>query len=174
MTTRAVFSDVDGVLHSTLMVRGLDQVTRLALSTPDDWRQQGLFCWAQDLEEALREVDVSTGDTVPLVIHSTWRLQPWLTLPMMRKALGPLGHRLMAMTSPDLAREASILDLVQRAGIDEFLVLDDSVREFSPGAIANLLITDPLTGASDPQILQAVRHWSSSSPRDCALPIAVA
>lgn len=165
MTTKAVSTDVDGVLHSSLAAHGPQAAAQLALASPQQWRERGLFCWAGLLEAVLQEIDAHEGEVVPLIIHSTWRKQPWVSLGAMRAALGPLGHRLMAMTSPDLAREDSIVDLAQRADLDSILVLDDSSAEFSPGRLSNLVITNPLTGVSDPAVLAQLRAWGCEPRR---------
>lgn len=128
-------------------------------------RSKGLFCWSEDLEDAIREAEQRTGDDIALVIHSTWRKQPWVSLQLLREALGPLGHRLVALTSPHLEREDSILDLVQRAGIDDYIVIDDAAREFSP-RIQQLVVTNPLCGVSDPAVLSAVQDWVGADCRD--------
>lgn len=174
MSIRAVFADIDGVLHPPPRLRGPDAVAALALADASQMHRQGLFCWAHHLDAALSAAEASTGEEFVLVIHSTWRKQPWVSLRLLREALGPLGRRLMAMTSPDLDREASILDLAERAGIDDYLVLDDASAEFSAG-IQQLVITNPLRGVSDPAVLAAVNGWARASRRDArALKVPVA
>jgi hypothetical protein len=160
MTIDAVFSDIDGVLHSPALLRGLDAST-LAMAGATRMREMGLFCWADQLEAVLQEADAAAGHTVPLILHSTWRKQPWASMRLLRDALGPLGHRLEGMTSPDLDREASILELATRAGFDNFLVLDDASAEFDQG-IKNLVITNPLLGVSDPAVLCKIRRLAAT------------
>ncbi|MEJ8837689.1 HAD domain-containing protein [Ramlibacter sp. AN1133] len=161
MRFKAVFADIDGVMHRPPNSRGPDSVAAIALASGTQLREQGLFCWTEHLEQALAEADEATGDAIVLVIHSSWRKQPWVSMQMLREALGPLGHRLMAITSPDLEREASIVDLAERAGIDDFIVIDDASAEFSP-RIKNLVVTNPLRGVSDPGVLAAVRDWAGA------------
>jgi hypothetical protein len=174
MKSRAVFTDIDGVLHPPPRFRGPESVSALAVSTGQQMRLLGLFCWAENLETVLSEVEQRTGEDIPLVIHSTWRKQPWVSLHTLRQALGPLGHRLMAATSPDLEREDSILDLAERAGIEDYLVLDDASSEFS-SRVSNLLITNPLRGVSDPAVLNAIKGWAGalcSDSRTLKVPVA--
>lgn len=165
MSIRAVFADIDGVMHPPPRLRGPELVAALALASGRQMRSQGLFCWAGHLEAALSEAEHRTGEEFPLVIHSTWRKQPWVSLQVLREALGPLGHRLMTMTSPDLDREDSILDLAERARIEDYLVIDDASAEFS-SRIEHLVITNPLRGVNDPAVLSVIRAWAGASCRD--------
>jgi hypothetical protein len=151
---RALFSDIDGVLHPPSAIQGLSMAT-LALGRADTFARLGLFCWAGILEDLL----VQTDDDLGLIIHSTWRQQSWVSPQLMRAALGPLGHRFIGMTSPDLQRQASIEDLCQRAGISDRLILDDAGDEFAPGT-PGLLVTNPLRGVSDPAIQDRLIEWS--------------
>lgn len=155
---KAIFIDFDGVLHPSTATLGLD-IPVLCFADGNGFRRVGLFCWAHLLEEVL----ASSPDEILLVVHSTWRQQPWATPRLLRELLGPLGHRYQGITAPHLSRQASIEDLCARAGIEDHLILDDARDEFDPDT-CRLVITNPLLGISEPAALQAVRSWCSGNP----------
>lgn len=152
MTMRALFLDFDGVTHPvsdiedwrTLNVHGAD-INHLI-------EKRKLFRWMPLLTQALDE-----HPDVVVVVHSGWRAV--LDNTRMRYILGPdLGQRFMGVTSSALSRHEGIEDLANRAGIDEFIVIDDAIHEF-PKNYEHLIATDPEVGISDPGVLQSLGAW---------------
>src|SRR6266568_3567357 len=94
---RAVFADFDGVFHPSTAILGLD-MPALAFQGREAFTRMGLFRWVQLLEDAL----ASSPDDIMLIVHSSWRKQPWASSRVMRDVLGPLGHRYQGMTSPEM------------------------------------------------------------------------
>jgi hypothetical protein len=78
---------------------------------------------------------------------------------MMRQLLGPLGARFQGMTSAKLPREESIRDLCSRIGVDHHLIIDDARHEFREQS--RLIVTNPLRGVDDPEVLARVREWAA-------------
>lgn len=157
-SVKALFSDIDGVFHPSNAIQGLDMAT-ISFSGGAEYARYGLFRWTKMLEEALAESE----DEIFVIVHSSWRLQPWASARVVRDALGPLGHRFYGMTSPSLlGRQASIDDLCRRAGISDYLILDDARDEFAPRT-PNLVVTNPLLGVSEAATLSTVRSWARRS-----------
>jgi hypothetical protein len=151
---KALFTDFEGVLHPSTAIRGLDMAT-ISFGGGAQFAKHGLFRWASLLEEALSE----SSDDICVVVHSSWRKQPWASQRLVRDALGPLGHRFHGMTTVDLPRQASIEDVCRRAGISDYMILDDARAEFRPGT-PNLVITNPLLGVSEPAMIKAITSWA--------------
>lgn len=149
--TRVVFCDIDGVLHKTSLIEGVD-LAALATQGADKLLAIGLFGLAEHLENVLVEAG---ADDVMIAIHSSWRGTVWAP-PIIRPLLGPLGGRVHAFTSAKLPREASIHDLCSRIGLDDHLIIDDAHHEFRDRS--RLIVTDPFKGIDDPEVLARVRQ----------------
>lgn len=157
---KALFLDFDGILHPPTAVQGID-ITPLLSGNPKSFHDAGLFIWNDLLEKVLSE----SSEEIGIIVHSSWRKQRWASNELLKSCLGSLAHRFMGSTRPDLPREDSILDLIDRAQIDEYLILDDAVLEFNR-LQGNLIVTNPLTGISGECALAEVREWASpAKPR---------
>lgn len=154
-----LFIDIDGVLHPSVAILSFDVAT-VAMQGGDALKDAGLCCFSQNLEDVLAE---SPYD-IRVVVHSSWRTKPWADSRLLRDVLGPLGHRFAGTTPPHMPRHQSILDVCQRAEIDDYLILDDAQDEF-PRSASELVVTNPLLGVSDPGTLEAVRGWTQLAPR---------
>jgi hypothetical protein len=114
--------DFDGVLHSLDAAYAVND-SRLPV---EQMLVAGLFCYNQILEDALRQ-----HDPISLVVHSSWRLA--CSEERIRELLGPLSHRLRAVTPPQVHdREASILDVLRRWQVppSRVVLLDDQTFYF--------------------------------------------
>jgi hypothetical protein len=122
----------------------------------------GLFCHCQALEDLLER-----HDSVELIVHSSWRFND--SPNRMRELLGPLGHRLRAVTPSQIQdREASILDVLRRRRVPRsaLVVLDDQAELFRE--LRNLVVAcPPAKGvvAVMPQVDQALRRAQPTSRR---------
>lgn len=161
---KTLFLDFDGVLHPSTAVLDVD---RLAMSANplDTIAKHDLMRWAGLLEDALSDCHEQTGKDYVVAVHSSWRKTGWATNSVLRRALGPLGHRFLCVTNARLQRHESILDLCERCGIDDYLIVDDDRSAFAPGT-TNLLVTNPLLGLSDPHCLGQIRVWARSVRKD--------
>lgn len=172
---KALFCDFDGVFHPPTAIVGLD-LALLAIAPGQVIRQRGLFRWCARLESALQDAEDAAGtpvaeaDRVLVVVHSNWARQPWITNAVLRDALGPLAHRYAGATDPSLPRQQAIDDFCARVGIDDRLILDDASAEFAP-VTRGLVITNPLLGVSDPEVLYKIVTWASGAgPREQRTP----
>jgi hypothetical protein len=164
-TPRVVVVDIDGVLHDAEMIKSIDVCT-LALRGGQALRDAGLFALACHLERLLLEAG---AHDVIIVVHSSWRKVAWATPGLIREALGPLGHRFEQMTSRDKSREESIEELCVRAGISDYVIIDDDHTKFRTGN-PHLIVTNPVKGLSDETVLAQVRAWLcrlTPSSNDC-------
>lgn len=134
--------------------------------------KHNLLRWAPLLEAVLCECQAQTGEDFTIAVHSSWRKASWATNSVLRQALGPLGHRFLSVTNPQMDRHAAIIDLSERCGIDDFLIVDDDRMAFAPST-PNLLVTNPLYGLSDTGCLDEVRRWACQSINCHALPVSV-
>jgi hypothetical protein len=149
MPLRALFLDIDGVLHPSTAINGID-FANPAMQTADALRGAGLLCHVQALLDAIADSDVL------IIVHSSWRDTPWAG-GVLREVL---GRCFAGFTIADLAREASIADTCERFEIADFLIVDDAHGEFETDHIrCRLLVTNPLTGL-DTEILARVRAWA--------------
>ena len=149
MRTRVIFLDIDGVLHPSTAVANFaasGQAIGIYAEAND------LMRWNEHLSVILKE-----HDDVMLVVHSSWRME--FAESEIRALLGPLSGYFQGVTHRDHAgRYNSILQLVERAQFDDYLILDDATREF-PDGCAELVVCDPLRGVSDPAVQARVRSW---------------
>jgi len=156
---KTIFLDFDGVLHPSTAI--LDKnVATLALQGGQKLISSGLFVWSHHLEEAIRQAE--GDDEIVIVVHSSWRSQPWMSSALARESLGPLGHRFAGFVDRYGDRETCIAKFAGRMDIQDFLILDDSHAEFSVLA-DRLVTTNPLLGVSDPKTLAQVSTWASCS-----------
>lgn len=167
---KTLFLDFDGVLHPSTAVLDVD---RLALSANPlaTIARHDLMRWATLLEDALSDCQTRTLEDYTIAVHSSWRKAAWATNSVLRQALGPLGHRFLCVTNAQLQRHESILDLCERCGIDDYLIVDDDRSAFAPGT-GNLVVTNPLLGLSEPHCLQRIKVWAEPTRSDRALPVA--
>lgn len=156
---KTLFLDFDGVLHPSTAILDKDVAT-LALQGGRELLASGLFQWSHLLEQALR--DAEGDDEIVVVVHSSWRNQPWMSSSLAREVLGPLGHRFAGFLEGREPREPAIVEFVARMDIHDFLILDDSHAEFS--ALSDKLITtNPLLGVSEPHTLAQISAWCAST-----------
>lgn len=157
---RALFLDFDGVTHPVSAIADWRSLNIHSADMAQLIQKRDLFRWLPHLTQALHN-----HPDVLLVVHSGWRGVADNT--RMREILGPqLAECFMAVTSVELNRHEGIQALVQRSGLDHYLVIDDAIHEFPPG-FKHLLATNPDLGLSDPQVLRRLDDWlehTSESP----------
>jgi hypothetical protein len=153
---KTLFLDFDGVLHPSTAILNKDMPT-LALQGIEQLLEGGLFQWRSQLEQALSRSE--SEQEIAIVVHSSWRNQTWMSSALARELLGPLGHRFAGFVEQHEPRERAITKFIDRMQIEEFLILDDAYAEFSV-LHDRLLVTNPLLGVSDPQVLAQIGCWS--------------
>lgn len=147
---RALMLDFDGVLHPVSQIADQrDRVTQVDLHHLVDSRK--LFRWLPLLVEAMED-----HPDVDVVVHSGWR--GVASNAQLREFLGPLAQRFIGVTSREGARYDGIREFAARAGIHEYVILDDASHEF-PAGLANLIVTDPELGLTDGHSLEQLRGW---------------
>ena len=156
---KVVFADFDGVFHPSTEILDKDLPT-LAMRGSDAVLATGLFRWTSLTEEVLSSAPGS--EDIAIVVHSSWRNMGWADSRLARELLGPLGHRFEGFTQRQIPREQSIRDFVQRAGVEQYVILDDAEREFRSER-EHLIVTNPLLGMSDPLALSQLGRWAMSS-----------
>lgn len=145
-TRRALFFDIDGVLHPTGIAFEDDAGGSIYCDPPEQ-----RFMWATILEELLEP-----HPDVLLVCHSSWRHR--FDLDALRAILPPrLAARLVGMTELYVGREQSILDYVEHHGIapDAYMILDDEKNAFAAGA-PQLVHVNSSSGVSAPKARAAI------------------
>jgi len=96
---------------------------------------------------------------VRLAVHSTWRYDH--TLPELAELLGPLQERFIGATPPGQREDSILWYSYQLKGlVTDVRVLDDAPNEFSV-LKARLIVCDPATGLSAPEVQQQLRAWLS-------------
>jgi len=154
--TRAIFLDIDGVLHPTTAIEHFNPLMPLA----ESMARHQLMRWCDDL------ADLMDGhDDVLLFVHSSWRFQ--FENADLRMALGRLGHLYEGITDQEERnRFPSITQMAARAGLDDYLILDDA-RDAFPADCAQLVLCNPLLGITEDRVKTAVRTWlqASAAPR---------
>lgn len=148
---RTLFLDIDGVGHPVSVIEGLDEINSLSVDLEHLIAERGLGCWWSHLAELLEG-----HDDVGIVVHSSWRRS--FQNHDLRRLLGPLGRHYETITHKELGRHEGIEELVKRAGLEHYLVIDDAAHEF-PTEYAPLVLTHPEQGLSDPQVLARIRQW---------------
>lgn len=149
---RAIFLDFDGPMHPISAITGL---VPPVLNLAQEIEQRQLMRHLPLLDRALED-----HEDVGIVVHSAWRR--FVDNAGLRHMLGPLADRMLGITSTGLERYEGILQLVERAGIDDYLIIDDAAEEF-PAGLHRLALVCPENGITDPQALDALSAWLSSS-----------
>lgn len=98
---------------------------------------------------------------VLIAVHSTWRYDH--TSAELRELLGPLGCRFIGAVPRGQRAEAICWFLHANPAIADSLVLDDAHAEFPDDFPQELVLCDPCSGISDPQVRAAVAAWLASS-----------
>lgn len=132
--------DFDGVLHPTS-----EGTQRVAVTH---------FGWLPHLERLL-----GPHPEVMLLVHSTWRHQ--YDLEELRMLLGNvLGPRVVAAAPAGDDRWLAIQAWVaEQAGAPDLLIVDDARGEFPATLPFTLVVCDPATGLSDPQVRESIQRW---------------
>lgn len=154
MASRAIFLDFDGVLHPASDVADYASGATPDIPLKQFALQRDLLRWTPVLAELL-----AGHDDVMLIVHSGWRTrcQDY----ELREFLGPLAPWFAGSTGVG-ARYRSIRALVDRFGIDDFIVIDDAHAEF-PAGWESLVCCDPDLGVTCPSVQQRIRAWLASS-----------
>lgn len=147
--TRAMFLDFDGVLHPS--VEGAtDFVEGAPVHTT-------FFGWLPMLVTLLEP-----HPNVVVVVHSSWRFTH--DLDELRELLGPLGARVVGTTPPGPRYESIRWWLHLNPAYSGHRILDDDRREFPSPPPAELIVCDPRTGVSAPDVQACIKDWLSESP----------
>lgn len=158
-----LFLDFDGPLHPSTTLQGKN--VALLASSPTGLRAAGFFIWAELLEGVLRQAEAAHpgGLRIHVIVHSSWRAQPWFSTPVIRQALGCLGQRICGFTRSELPRAEAVAELCARMDIEDFLVLDDDVAAFQehPGINSRLVPVSPLHGVRDANVQAALLEWAT-------------
>ena len=145
---RIIFLDFEGVLHGANEL--VDWPTS-GLPLAEFAKRLQLLYWAPDLAKLLEG-----HDDVKIIVYSTWRKE--CRVEQLQALLGPLGPYVLGMTHRGLARAESIVDMVKRLEIADYIILDDDRSAFPEGT-DGLVICDPLTGVSAPRIQAEITQW---------------
>lgn len=135
---RLLFLDFDGVLHP---------LAKVELLHPHGW-----FCWLPVLVEIL-----APWTDVKVVVHSSWRTH--FTDSELRQLLGSLAPRFVG-SAPHLHKPLAIESVlkVNKSSVRAHVVLDDDARLLNHGAL-NLILCDPASGISAPDVQQKLVAW---------------
>lgn len=147
---RACFLDFDGPLHPVSLIADR-RLNASSADLPHLVKSRNLFRWLPIL---VRELD--EHEDVLIVVHSGWR--GLATNSQLQEFLGPLASRFIGITSTETNRYQGILDFVQRAGMDQYCIIDDATHEF-PEGLPELIPTDPELGLSERAPCIALRDW---------------
>ena len=147
-----LFIDFDGVLHPVTAIDGLTPHHPQLL---DVMRSREMFRWVPLLDEVLRP-----NEDITIAVHSSWR--QYLNNAQMHEVLGPLAHRCIGITPPGTGRFHGIIELIERARVDNHLILDDAIDEF-PRNLPELIATHPLKGINDRDVLDRISDWVTST-----------
>lgn len=132
--------DFDGVLHPTA----------------EDKQRVGVahFGWLPHLERLL-----APHPEIMLLVHSTWRHQ--YDLEELRMLVGDvLGPRVAAAAPAGDDRWLAIQTWVaEQSGALDLLIVDDAREEFPAMLPFTLVVCDPATGLSDPQVRESIERW---------------
>lgn len=142
-TRRVLFIDFDGVLHPTLSSDPADADEPVVHTT--------LFGWLPMLVSALK-----THQDVAVVVHSMWRNTH--NVDELRELLGALGPRVVGV-APEGLRYASIEAWLAVNPCHSHRILDDDPVEFPDPAPAELILCNPRTGVSAPDVIAALKRW---------------
>jgi hypothetical protein len=138
---RLIFLDFDGVLHEA---RG-------------DLEDDQYFKWLPILAKA-----IAPYPDVHVAAHSSWRHTS--TAEELRGCLRGLAERYVGAVPPG-ARERAIREYLRQAPqVRDYLVIDDTPEEFSRIRGRRLLICDPMTGLSAPNVRLRLAEWLGRRP----------
>ena len=112
-----------------------------------------MFRWLPLLEEVLQ-----ANEDITLAVHSSWK--QYLTNQQMHEILGPLASRYIGITSLGTGRYHGIIELVERAQVENYIIIDDATDEF-PRNLPELIATDPVVGISDKAVIERISDWVS-------------
>lgn len=154
---KALFLDFDGPLHPTTAIQGLNGKV-----SEKDIQDRGLFRWIPILEEIVRSAPKKTQDDLHIVGHTSWRQSNVATQDLIRKSLRSLSPYYVGMTNPELPRWESIVEMCERAKLDDIIIIDDNYSEF-PTGLPQLMVCNPLLGISDARISEKISHWLEST-----------
>jgi hypothetical protein len=132
---RLLSLDFDGCLHS-------------AEATPEE-----RFAWVPLLAQLLEP-----WPDVRVAVHSTWRYDH--TDSELAELLTPLQARFIG-AAPRGPRETAVQGLVYalKGHLVDWRVLDDAPDEFHDLARERLIVCDPATGLSAPEVQAQLRKW---------------
>lgn len=144
MRRRALFIDIDGVLHPS---------PEPGSRGPSiSYMEVGPLGWLPCLVQALHGYD-----DVEIVVHSSWR--EVYSAEELSEMLSELGERRISL-APQSSRHPAIEAWLGAQGQPiDFLVLDDEAGEFPSPAPSWLVVCDPKLGTSDPVVLARLRLW---------------
>lgn len=165
---RIIFLDYDGVLHpdAAYMYKG----------KPELRADGALFMWGPHLEQLL-----SPYPDVKIVLSTSWvrelrfsRAKGYLPPSLQAKVIGATWHSSMRMSEDlrplqrmtwwDLApRYRQIKRYVERAGLVDWLAIDDHPDEWAEADHHHLVKTDSSKGLSDPLVQKLIQNWLSKS-----------
>lgn len=137
---RIISLDFDGVLHPTGEGTQRVSVTH--------------FGWLPHLERLL-----GPHPEVMLLVHSTWRHQH--DFEELRMLLGDaLGPRVVAAAPAGNDRWPAIQAWVaEQPRAPDLLIVDDAHEEFPATLPFTLVVCDPSTGLSSPQVRDSIQRW---------------
>jgi len=142
---RLISLDFDGVLHPTMRA---DTVVHTAH-----------FGWLPVLVRLL-----APYPDVRVLVHSTWRTT--YDEDELRLLLGALGERVVGAAPPG-PRHQSVLDwLGQHPEVTSYRILDDEASDFGSPPPVELILCEPTTGVSAPEVLTTLRDWLESGDHD--------
>lgn len=150
---KTLFLDFDGVFHSVdaagLIFQGRD------MDIIGD-----VFTFQSILVDLIQEHDID------IVIHSSWRNYFDLDEIKDRWLLPAIRSRVVGVTQKGAGRAESIAEYLDDRGIEDFLILDDTLDSFLLFAagegrdlLPNLVLCDEHLGISDAKVQQKIKAW---------------
>jgi hypothetical protein len=152
-----LFLDFDGVLHP-------DEVY-LTRKGPELRAHGSLFMWASALE-----TELAPHPYVPIVLSTSWvrhlgfhRTKKYLPEGLQARVIGSTWHSAMAKDWADriwwdrTTRHGQILRYIDRAGVADWLAIDDDDESWARSDRSRLVLTDGEWGLSKPETLLELR-----------------
>lgn len=150
---KTLFLDFDGVFHSV-------DAPVLNFQGCDTDIIGDVFVYQPILAELIREHDID------IVIHSFWRNYFDLDEIKGRWLLPAIRSRVVGVTQKGVGRAESIAEYLDDRGIEDFLILDDTLDSFSLFAacegrdlLPNLVLCDEHLGISEISVQERIRVW---------------